>query len=378
MTEAAPDVGPRVVRTLGAAGGQGARRSEPLGLHPGPRAGAAGPRLPRCPAAARGPVPRGPSWWWWPTAPAQTSSRAWRGTKTWSWSSTGKTWDSPAAAIRLRPWQGPRCSSSSTTTARLTKDASRHWSERRRRTRRSVLSGPASCRSTARWRRRGRSCGVTGPLPTWGRVCRPGPMPIGNPETSTTPQRTGCWSPGGRGTLWAGSTNATSRLISRMSTSAWRWPSAASGSATSRRLWWSTRGARAPRPSFENSSCGATSGSWWKNGVGALDRFEPRPAKDSGPAFDAAVERAIKRTQARVNSSGTVAAGAGAGGLQRRAVSADPSQAAADLRAEYQAYLEQRVADGDRRVTTLETYLSGLWGVRLRRRVGGWLNRRQS
>jgi GT2 family glycosyltransferase len=109
-----------------------------------------------------------------------------------------------------------------------------------------------------------------------------------------------------------------------------------------------------------------------------LDRFEPRPAKDSGPAFDAAVERAIKRTQARVNSSGTVAAGAGAGGLQRRAVSADPSQAAADLRAEYQAYLEQRVADGDRRVTTLETYLSGLWGVRLRRRVGGWLHRRQS
>ena len=58
--------------------------------------------------------------------------------------------------------------------------------------------------------------------------------------------------------------------------------------------------------------------------------------------------------------------------------SADPSPAAVDLRAEYQAYLEQRVADGDRRVTTLETYLSGLWGVRLRRWAGGWLERRRS
>jgi O-antigen biosynthesis protein len=110
----------------------------------------------------------------------------------------------------------------------------------------------------------------------------------------------------------------------------------------------------------------------------ALERFEPPPAKDSGPAFDAAMERAITRTQARVHSSTTVAAGAAAGDLQRPALSAHPSQAAADLRVEYQAYLEQRVADGDRRVTTLETYLSGLWGVRLRRRVGGWLNRRQS
>ena len=79
-----------------------------------------------------------------------------------------------------------------------------------------------------------------------------------------------------------------------------------------------------------------------------------------------------------MSSSGTVAAGAAASDLRRPAVSADPSQAATDLQVEYQAYLEQRVADGDRRVTTLETYLSGLWGVRLRRRVGGWLNRRQS
>jgi GT2 family glycosyltransferase len=84
----------------------------------------------------------------------------------------------------------------------------------------------------------------------------------------------------------------------------------------------------------------------------ALERFEPQPAKDSGPAFDAAVERAITRTQARVHSSATVGAGA-AGGLQRSALPADPSQAAADLRVEYQDYLEQRVADGDRRVTTL-------------------------
>lgn len=103
-----------------------------------------------------------------------------------------------------------------------------------------------------------------------------------------------------------------------------------------------------------------------------LDRFEPRPTKDFGPAFDAAVERAMKRTSARVNSL------AAAAERPPLAVAPDPSQAAADLHVEYQAFLEQRVADGDRRVITLESYLSGLWGVRLRRWLGGWLNRRQS
>ena len=112
---------------------------------------------------------------------------------------------------------------------------------------------------------------------------------------------------------------------------------------------------------------------WGRN----LERFEPRPAKDGGRAFDAAVERAIKRTHARVHSSRSVASGA-AGDLHRPAVRADPSRAAADLQEGYQTYLEQRVADGDQRVTTLETYLSGLWGVRLRRWVGGWLSRRRN
>ena len=59
-------------------------------------------------------------------------------------------------------------------------------------------------------------------------------------------------------------------------------------------------------------------------------------------------------------------------------VSADPVRAAEELHAEYLSYLEQRVADRDRRVTSLETYLSGLWGVRIRRWVGGRLARRRS
>ena len=59
-------------------------------------------------------------------------------------------------------------------------------------------------------------------------------------------------------------------------------------------------------------------------------------------------------------------------------VSADPVRAAEELHAEYLSYLEQRVADGDRRVTSLETYLSGLWGVRIRRWVGGRLARRRN
>jgi GT2 family glycosyltransferase len=105
-----------------------------------------------------------------------------------------------------------------------------------------------------------------------------------------------------------------------------------------------------------------------------LDRFEPPPPKDSGPVFDAAVQRAIERG----------AAGATTPHLEPRSIAhddscardiADPSRAAETVRAEYQVYLEQRVADRDQRVMTLETYLSRLWGVQLRRWVGGRLDR---
>jgi len=108
----------------------------------------------------------------------------------------------------------------------------------------------------------------------------------------------------------------------------------------------------------------------------ALDRYELRPPTQSGPVFDAAVQRALKRgagaAAPRLAPSGPALDGSCS------PASADPSRAAAELRAEYQAYLEQRVADRDRRVTTLETYLSRLWGVRLRRWVGGRLHRRRS
>jgi cellulose synthase/poly-beta-1,6-N-acetylglucosamine synthase-like glycosyltransferase len=108
----------------------------------------------------------------------------------------------------------------------------------------------------------------------------------------------------------------------------------------------------------------------------ALDQFDRPPAKHTGPTFDAAVQRAV--IGAASPRSVAVAASGEIGDRARPAVSADPVRAADELHAEYLAYLEQRVADGDRRVSTLETYLSGLWGVRLRRWVGGRLARRRS
>lgn len=110
----------------------------------------------------------------------------------------------------------------------------------------------------------------------------------------------------------------------------------------------------------------------------ALDRFDPPPAKDTGPTFDAAVQRAVIGAASPHRASGAVAASGATVHRARPTVSADPVRAAEALRAEYLSYLEQRVADGDRRVTTLESYLSGLWGVRFRRWVGGHLPRRRS
>ncbi len=111
---------------------------------------------------------------------------------------------------------------------------------------------------------------------------------------------------------------------------------------------------------------------------GVLDRFGPPPAKDSGPTFEAAVQRAVIDAASHQSASDAVAASGAAVDHPRAPVSADPVRASEDLRAEYLSYLEQRVADGDRRVTSLETYLSGLWGVRIRRWVGGRLARRRS
>jgi GT2 family glycosyltransferase len=108
----------------------------------------------------------------------------------------------------------------------------------------------------------------------------------------------------------------------------------------------------------------------------ALDRFELRPPKGSGPVFEAAVGRAIQRGTSGATTSALAPSGAAPEGSCAPA-SADPERAAADLRAEYQAYLEQRVADRDQRVATLETYLSGLWGVRFRRWAGKRLRRQR-
>jgi O-antigen biosynthesis protein len=111
---------------------------------------------------------------------------------------------------------------------------------------------------------------------------------------------------------------------------------------------------------------------------GALDRFGPPPAKDSGPIFDAAVQRAVIGAASRHPAFDAEAASGASADHPHTPVSADPVRAAEELRAEYLCYLEQRVADGDRRVSSLETYLSGLWGVRIRRWVGGRLARRRS
>jgi GT2 family glycosyltransferase len=109
----------------------------------------------------------------------------------------------------------------------------------------------------------------------------------------------------------------------------------------------------------------------------ALDRFECPPPKDSGPVFDVAVQRAIKRVDTAETSS-RPATVRSAVENQRSPASADLTRAAADLQADYQAYLEQRVVDQERRIVTLESYLSGLWGVRSRRWAWSRLNRVRS
>jgi GT2 family glycosyltransferase len=109
-----------------------------------------------------------------------------------------------------------------------------------------------------------------------------------------------------------------------------------------------------------------------------LERFDPPPQKDDGPKFEAAVRRAVRRA-----ASGHPAVGVAApeGAPPDRAGApqpVDPVDAAEALRADYHSYLEQRLAERDRRVIALETYLSGLWGVRLRRWLGRYGVRRRS
>jgi GT2 family glycosyltransferase len=109
-----------------------------------------------------------------------------------------------------------------------------------------------------------------------------------------------------------------------------------------------------------------------------LEGFEPRPQKESGPKFDAAVRRAVLAAASRdPGAEADTPGGAPADGWFRPQ-RAGPVPASEALQAEYHAYLEQRVAEGDRRVTMLETYLRGLWGVRFRRWVGSHLARRRA
>ena len=100
----------------------------------------------------------------------------------------------------------------------------------------------------------------------------------------------------------------------------------------------------------------------------ALDRFVPRPPRVSGPEFEAAVERAIERGTAAASTPHQAPRGSALDGSCSQDAP-DTSRSVQMLRAEYQAYLEQRVADRDQRVTMLQTHLLRLWGVGLRRWV---------
>jgi hypothetical protein len=108
-----------------------------------------------------------------------------------------------------------------------------------------------------------------------------------------------------------------------------------------------------------------------------LDRFECQPPKESGPVFDAAVQRTITRKNA-AKTLPRPARVRTAFENHRSPAPAEPTRASAELQADYHAYLEQRVVDQEQRISTLETYLSGLSEVRLRRWVGSRLRRRRS
>jgi hypothetical protein len=105
----------------------------------------------------------------------------------------------------------------------------------------------------------------------------------------------------------------------------------------------------------------------------ALGRFEPPPAKDSGPGFEAAITRAVRR--ASHAQAVPHALRSELPPCRSKQDPVDPQLAALELRAAYVAYLEERVAEADQRIRTLEEYVRKLWGVRLRRWVAGRLRR---
>jgi GT2 family glycosyltransferase len=100
-----------------------------------------------------------------------------------------------------------------------------------------------------------------------------------------------------------------------------------------------------------------------------LDRFDQPPAKDSGPEFEAAIDSAVRRASDSQEVPDGPRPEPRLDGPQHDPF--DPQEAAAELRAAYVAYLEERVTEADRRIRTLEEYVGKLWGVRLRRWVAG-------
>ena len=135
-----------------------------------------------------------------------------------------------------------------------------------------------------------------------------GPTYIGSRETWTTPRRTACWSPGAAWDLVGG-------FDERYFPAYFEDVDLCLAMAEhGLRVRYEPQ-ALVVHQGSQSTSVGFREFLLWRNQRKlvekwgrALERFEPPPGKDSGPAFDAAVKRAIKRTRARGNSSGTDAA----------------------------------------------------------------------
>ncbi len=110
----------------------------------------------------------------------------------------------------------------------------------------------------------------------------------------------------------------------------------------------------------------------WKAG---LDRFDPRPLVDEGPAFDAAVARAVSRTASRIGRSDAFPTSSIPAGHDGEA--SDASTQAASIEQEYREYLERTVVDSLARVGELQRYIAHRPDVRCKRWVRRKLNRRR-
>ena len=84
----------------------------------------------------------------------------------------------------------------------------------------------------------------------------------------------------------------------------------------------------------------------------ALEQFEPRPGKESGPDYEASLERAVRRADAPAAARGVTAASAGRTGGHSFGT-ADATDAADALREEYLAHLERTEAENHRRIREL-------------------------